>query len=238
MVRIVICEDQHYDINVLVSYLKRYEKEYGEEFNISVFDNPVNFLTNYPGIYDLVFLDIVMPDLNGMKVAQKLRALDSKVCLVFTTSMAQYAVRGYEVNAYDFIVKPISYYDFALKLKRSIEYVKSRKIEKVLLNVDDGVLSIDSSDIKYVEIVKHKIIYHTTHGEYYSHGTLKNVEEVLNAPCFTRCNSCYLVNLNCVSKVKDFTLAIGDEQLMISHPKKKAFMNALNEYFGGKLHRV
>lgn len=238
MIRIAICEDQHYDINVLVSYLKRYEKDNKEEFNISVFDNPVNFLTNYPGIYDLIFLDIVMPDLNGIKVAQKLRVLDSKVCLVFVTSMAQYAVRGYEVNAYDFIVKPINYYDFALKLQRSLDYIKSREIVKILLNVDDGVLSIDSSEIKYVEIVKHKIIYHTTRGEYRSHGTLKNAEEILNSPCFARCNSCYLVNLNYVSSVKDFTLTIGEEQLMISHPKKKAFMTALNEYFGGRFRRV
>ena len=71
------------------------------------YTNPVIFLTQYTNRYDLVLLDIEMPDMNGMVVANKLRAIDDEVPLIFITNMRKYAIKGYEVNASDFILKPI-----------------------------------------------------------------------------------------------------------------------------------
>lgn len=83
-------------------------------------DNAGVFIEQYRPDYDLIFLDIQMPGLNGMEAATALRKKDSSVLLVFVTNMAQYAVRGYDVNAAGFILKPVSYYDFLMRMRKCI----------------------------------------------------------------------------------------------------------------------
>ncbi len=233
MKNVAVIEDEASAMELLVSFLERFAKERGEEFNIFRFSRAISFLTNYKANYDIVFLDIELPDLNGMEAARKLRDLDRNVALIFVTNMAQFAVRGYEVDAYDFIVKPVFYANFALKLQRVLDHIRDMQGVRLSVSVDDGTVALSSSEIRYIEIMKHRIVYHTVRGEFYSHGTLKKIEEKLKDNYFVRCNNCYLVNLRYVSAVKDFTVYVGEEGLQISHPKKKAFLHALNEYFGG-----
>lgn len=235
MKNIVIVEDEKSAADVLTSYLDRYTKEKGVAFQSVWFENPIAFLTNYKPKYDLVFLDIELPDMNGMDVAHKLRELDDSVALIFVTNMAQFAIKGYEVNAFDFIVKPVSYFDFALKLQRVLERIKSIDGQKISVSVDDAVKCVYVEDIYYVEVIKHKVIYHTAQGNLESYGALKNIEPMLLDADFVRCNNCYLVNLRYVTAVKGFTTIVAGDLLQVSHPKRKQFVQALNNYLGGNL---
>lgn len=233
MINVAIVEDERPAAELLAGFLEKYSGQYGEQFKTVCFADAITFLTNYQPNYDLVFMDIELPDLNGMDAAKKMRGLDKDVTLIFVTNMAQFAVKGYEVGAYDFIVKPVMYPNFALKLRRALEYIRGKSGVKLHIPVDNGVMCLPSSEIKYVEIIKHRIIYHTLSGDYNSHGTLKKVEALLPDAHFVRCNSCYLVNLRFVTAVIDYQAHIGGEVLQISHPKKREFMRALNNYFGG-----
>ena len=235
MRNVAIVEDEKPAADLLVSFLAKYTEKYGEEFNVHRFVDGISFLTNYRPHYDLVFMDIELPDINGLNAAKKMREMDREVTLVFVTNMAQFAVRGYEVSAYDYIVKPLTFPNFVLKLQRALEYIKSKSSVKVYVPVDDGVMCLDSCEIKYIEIVQHRITYHTVLGEYLSHGTLKKVEALLAGAPFVRCNSCYLVNLRFVTAVKDFKLFLGAETLQISHPRRSEFLRKLNDYLGGSV---
>ena len=131
MFNIAIVDDEPEAIKILENYLARFSKENGCEFHYASYKNPVAFLENSKQAYDLVFLDIEMPDMSGMDAARKFREYNVSSALIFVTNMAQYAIEGYSVNADDFIVKPISYYDFAMKLARVLNKLNRREVEKV-----------------------------------------------------------------------------------------------------------
>ncbi len=234
MINIAIVEDEKSSADLLKSYFDKYSEKKGTKFRIVHFDNPVNFLTNYTSNYDMVLMDIELPDINGLDVSRKLRHLDKTVTLIFVTNMSQFAVMGYEVDAFDYIVKPVMYYDFALKLERALEHINSRNITKLQVVVDDAIKCISSSELKYVEVINHRLIYHTTDGEFVATGSLKGVEQRLIPAGFAKCNNCYLVNLRYVTGIKDFTVTVDGEELQISHPKRREFKRALNDYLGEK----
>jgi DNA-binding LytR/AlgR family response regulator len=202
-------------------------------FDIREFPSGFSFLGQYRPGFDIVFMDIDMPGLNGMDTARKLRKVDSNVVLIFVTNMAQYAISGYEVDALDFILKPINKYSFALKVKRAVARTTKHTDEYISIKTDSGFHRMRITAIKYLQIDGHYVIYHTTSGNYAEYGTLKDAESKINRPHFVRCNRSFLVNLRHVNSVhKDLVIIDGDE-LVISRPQRKAFLAALSEFMGG-----
>ena len=107
MINIAIVEDEKVASDLIYDYLLNYGKKSGEEFNVTVFKDPLALLENYKPTYDLIFMDIMMPNMDGMQASHKLRELDSSVLLIFITNMGDYAVKGYDVGASAFIKKPL-----------------------------------------------------------------------------------------------------------------------------------
>lgn len=232
-IRIAIVEDDQIASKTLTDYLNRYAEENPAQFRIRTFGDAVSLLDNYTAEYDIIFMDIRMPYINGMDAARKLRVLDQKVILIFTTSLTQYAIEGYEVDALSYIIKPIKYYDFALKLSRAIAKVPSVNNAKFEIRTKTRTIRLDPRDIRYVESNGHHLTYHTFSGEYTQYGSLSKLEETLSEFNFARCNSCYLVNLQYVREIKGYTVILDNCELKISQPRKKAFVRAL-EYYGAE----
>lgn len=230
---IAIVEDEAKEAQTLRSYFSRLSTSSDDSFQVRWFKTGGEFLSSYQPVYDLVLMDINLPDLSGMDVAGYLRKLDQSVVLMFVTSMAQYAVKGYEVDALDFLVKPVSYTTFALKLKRALAKCASKQNRELLISVSDGVYRTSASRIKYVEISSHSLVYHTTDGMLNAYGSLKQLEETLDPRQFVRCNRCYLVNLAYVRAVQGSMVSVDGELLQISRPKRTAFLEALTNYLGG-----
>lgn len=235
MIRIALVEDEENNVKEINSYLKRYSKEYNVEIQISNFGYANLFLSQYNNNFDIVLMDIGLPDIDGMTAIRKLREIDNNVLVIFVTNLAQYAVNGYEVDAFDFLVKPVSYYNLVLKINRALERIGSRKEKQIWVSTRNEKRLIMASKLKYVEVIKHKIIYHTVDGEVSSLGSLKNVCDELEGLSFALCNQCYLVNLHYVTGIDGYKCIIGNEVLQISLPKKNSFIHALNNYLGGGL---
>lgn len=234
MIKIAIVDDEAIYRNTLFEFAEKFASQKELEFKISLFDNGLKFLDNYKGEFDIVFMDVKMPIMDGIETAKRMRKTDESVRLILVTNFAQYAINGYEVGAMDFILKPLSYGSFSTRLERAIRSIDKEKTS-VCIKLDDGSMkALTAREILYLEVDNNMITYHTSRGDFVTKGALKCAEEELNGSGFGRCNNCYLVNLRYVSGVNNnMVLMDNGEQVAISRPRKKDFIKALTMYVGG-----
>jgi len=233
MYHVAIVEDEVSFATQLQEYLKQYEEENDVRFKISVFGDGAEILEGYQPLYDIILLDIEMPKVNGMKAAEEIRSLDADVTLMFITNMANYAIRGYEVGALDFVMKPINYYTFAMKMTRVLKRTKQKAQQDILLTLPDGVKKLNVQQIYYVEVQNRMLYYHTDEGVFIMRGTMQSVEQMLAPYAFAKCNHWYIVNLKHVSEVKKNTAVVAGNELEVSRRNRTAFLKALTDYVGG-----
>ncbi|HEY8423217.1 MAG TPA: LytTR family DNA-binding domain-containing protein [Clostridia bacterium] len=233
MIRVAIVEDNKSEADQLVYCLKTYEKEHNQHFHIAVYSAAGQFLDKNSETYDIVFFDIELPDLNGIKAAQILRSYDKNVVIIFITHMAQYAIQGYEVNALDYIVKPVTYKTLVFKIQKAIGIINANKEMELTVTQKGNILRISTSDLMYVEVAGHTLTYHLTKGVIKGRGTLSALEKTLKSRNFMRCNSCYLVNPRFIEYVKGYDIfMLNGDRLKISQPKKKKFMEEFANWLG------
>ena len=235
MYHIAIVEDEEQFRQQLTEYLTQYQDENQLEFKISVFTDGAGILENYQPVYDVILLDIEMPKVNGMDAAKQIRVRDDNVVLMFITNMAGYAIHGYEVGALDFVMKPITYYTFSMKLTRALKRAKQQEQKSLLLPLSDGVKKLELSEIYFVESQSRMLYYHTALGDYVVKGTMQAAENALANFPFAKCNHWYLVNLMHVKEVRKNMVVVGPFELEISRRNKTAFLKALTEYMGGSM---
>ncbi|MCD7918722.1 MAG: LytTR family DNA-binding domain-containing protein [Clostridiales bacterium] len=230
MTRIAIVEDDPIYSAQLQRYLSKYEQESGEKFRTVCFSDGVELVEHYSADYDILLLDIEMPGLDGMTAAERIRRVDREVVIIFITNMSQYAIRGYAVEALDYVLKPVSYYSFTQCIQRAIERMRKRTKQFHTVSTGKGeTRKLELSHIYFVEVQGHTLIYHTAEGEVTASGAMNEVEREL-AGRFFRCNKGYLVNLEHVSSIQGDLVTVGGQQLQVSRAKKKPLLDALNNY--------
>ncbi len=235
---IAVVEDEINDFNEIADCLSRYAKSCGcgVEFSVIHFQSALDFLDRYTPVYDAVFMDIQLPDIDGMDAAARLREKDISVPLVFITNMSNCAVRGYSVGAFDFIVKPIAYFGFAAVIARLLRFLdESNDSREMTIKTTSGVKRVRISSIYRVDVFDHKLEYSTDSGKIESWGKLKEAEERLSAFGFSRPNNYCLVNLKRVKEVNLDYILIKEERIEISRSRKKALIKAFMDYCGKKI---
>lgn len=233
MYSIAIVDDNIADSGLLANYLRQYFGGRKENISLKVFNDAVGFLEKFTPEFDLIFLDVEMPLFSGLDVAREIRLKDENVCIVFVTSFARYAVNGYEVAAFDYFVKPVSYGQFVPKMDRIYCKISSVKSESgIFLKTDEGVRRILSADISYVEVRDHYLYYHVGNGVCRVRQSMKSAEESLRGQPFIRCNSCYLVNMKYVTGINGSELVVGDERVLMSRARKRECLQKLANFFG------
>ncbi len=233
MIRIAIVEDEQSYVDQLSEYLARYEKESGHRLKITVFRDGERILNNYRADYDIILMDIQMRLLDGMTTAERIRTMDQDVIIIFITNMVQYAIRGYAVDALDYVLKPVSYFAFSQRLDRAIDRLHSKKRHYLVVATKNGSQKVEASQIYYVESQGHTLFYYTKNGVLSTTGTLKEVEQTLSESGFSRCNKGYIVNLEHVEAIRNGTVIVGGQELLISRGRKNEFMEDLTRYIGG-----
>ncbi len=234
MLRIGIVEDDPTARDVLLGHLDQYAKARHLDFDIRTFSDGAQVIDDYRPEYDILLLDIEMPQVGGLEAAHAIRETDPDVIIVFVTNMAQYAIKGYEVDALSFLLKPVPYFSLEHELDRSLSRLRAREDESLVVTVGGSLMRIDLADIVYLESVRHRIIVHTRTDEVSFTGTLKVLEAELAGKGFYRSNNPYLVNLRHVRSVQPTSCTMtGGVELQVSRPRKRGFMDALADHMGG-----
>ena len=236
MLRIAIVEDDPSTRQILQGFVEQYAAEQGLEYTVTPYEDGAQIAAGYHPGYDIIFMDVEMPGMGGFSAAAQIRAVDSEAVLVFVTNMAQYAIRGYEVDALDYVLKPVDYYQFSTKLSRAIQRVQRQRGGQILLQcAGGGVQLVETSRIYYLETHSRMLHYHTADGEFTVRSSLQNAESQLAPYHFARCNQCYLVNLKHVKAVENDFVLVGEARLEMSRRQRAAFLTALASYIGGVL---
>lgn len=230
MVRVALVEDDPRYRQELSEYLERYARESGEKFRITAFPDGAEIAEDYTADYDIILMDIVMPYMDGMRAAESIRTLDDEVVIIFITETPQFVMRGYTVDALDYVLKPLSYFAFSQRIQRALERMKRRAKRYIPVMYRGGMKKLDVSQITYIEVQDHDLIYHTASESLLSKGSLSELERSLGEQNFFRCSKCYLVNLEHVDSVDSTSIRVGGEHIQVSRARKKALLDALNDY--------
>ena len=230
MIRIAIAEDTALFQKQLKQFLAQYKKETGCDLSVSMYADGSDLIESYHGQFDIILMDIEMPNMDGMTAAKKIREVDEETVIVFITNMPQFAIEGYSVGALDYILKPLSYYAFSQCLSRILKRLKHSNKTYLFVNSSQGSRKIDASELLYVEVHGHTLIYHMRDGDITTIGAMREVEDSLKDLPFFRCNKGDLVNLAHVDGIKDGDAVIGNQIVPVSRAKKKLFLDALNQY--------
>ncbi len=236
MLKVVIVEDEKKCIDTILSYLHAYELDKHISITVETYSDGINFLDDYKGGADLIYMDIAMPQMNGLSVAKELRKKDSLIGIIFITTLGQYAVKGYEVNALDFLIKPVPYELFCIKLDKALKYIQKKIVPTFMYSTPTQLKKIPFNEITFIESREHYIIIHTVDGsEYKLRASLSDTFKLYDFENndFAFANRSVLVNLSYVDGFEKNELTINGEIITIGRTKKKEFLDKLTSYVCG-----
>lgn len=231
--RVAIVDDEQEVRNTLAEYIKRFSEEAGIEIETVSFVSGDSFLEGYMKIYDIVIFDVDMPGTNGINTARKLRETDQNVTIIFVTNIAQYAINGYEVDAVDYIIKPIGYYDFSMKFHRTVAKAAQKKEHILKIETTEGVRRIRMAAIVYVEVQAHYLFYHTMKNIYKVRGNMQDAERELSKNSFVRTHRSFVVNLSYVEKIKSNEIVAAGSTLPVGRAYKEQVKQKYMMYVRG-----
>jgi DNA-binding LytR/AlgR family response regulator len=233
MVNLAIVEDEDSYAAQLTEYIERYQKESGNSFKITRFKDGDEITNGYRGEFEVILMDIEMKFMDGMTAAEEIRRFDQDVVIMFITNMTNYAIRGYQVDALDYVLKPVSYFAFSQKLDRALTRIRKKSTDVISINMPSGVKKLDIDNIFYIESEGHNLTFHTSGGDFTLRAKMSDYELQLSPYNFFRSNKGYLVNLKYVDGVENGECLIAGKRLGISRARKNDFMDALTNYMTG-----
>lgn len=234
MIRIAICDDEVQVRESVEGFVRQMAEQDGLQVDIMQFQNGTQLLAEYPHPVDVLLLDIELGDWNGLELAKELRKKDAQVQIVFITNMPQFAVGGYKVRAFGYLLKPVSYEEFALELRELIKTLAESKDASISLRTAGETLHLPVSEICYAETYGRKLLVHSLGQSWEVSSTIGALEKELGPHGFVRCHTAYLVNAQQIRRISGNELIMtGGEHLPISKHRRAKCIQQLNINWGG-----
>lgn len=237
MYKIAICDDEKQSCDKLEHYLTRLVKEVGSTVSIHIYNSGEEFMERYDGGYDIIFMDIKMYGLSGVETAKKIREFNKEVCIIFISSMVQYALECFKVRAFGFLKKPFTYEEFQIEVKEALVNISDDKNGKeIVVKYGRNTRWVQTEKIRCIEVQNHEIILYLGASEIRFYGKLKELEDQLRDCGFLRCHSSFLVNCMLIREVRQMSVIMNNNmEIPISKHRKKEFMEELTRYAGDRL---
>lgn len=228
--RIAICDDDERERSCLSRMMQEYQLSRGVNLDCFFFHNGTEFLCDGKGgKYDVVLLDILMPGVSGIQVAEELRELDKNVKIIFISSSSEFAVESYGVRAYHYLLKPLDADLFFGLLDRARSELLLRKEQGFVLKSREGVIWISFSRLEYVEVTNKTVAFHLVDGAVYeAAAALADFEEMLlSRKEFIKTHRSYIINLGCVQIIKtNCAVTISGQNIPLSRQRRSQVQNA------------
>ena len=242
MYKAIIIDDEFLARNIVVEYLQSYP-------NITIVEQCENGFDGLKAIQqhqpDLVFLDIQMPKITGFEM---LELVEEKVSVIFTTAFDEYALKAFDNNAIDYLLKPFSKQRFDKAIQKWLQHTtaigqqqqlleeaaQSAQQNRIVVKTAGKIKIIPIADIQYLEADDDYVKIHTSEGAFLKNKTLSSFEKILDAQLFVRSHRSYMINVQEITKIvpheKENFLAILRSGAKV--PVSKAGYTKLKEVLG------
>lgn len=231
MIKIALCDDEESFLHSMEEKLRNYEKIVNEVFCIKKYTKPLQLMNSLAEDFQVFFLYIQMPNLNGIELAEIIRKYDKKSTIVFVTSYQDFNRYCLELEADNYIIKPITQIQVDYEMNRVIKKIKSTEQDYIGLKSNDGFMKVFLSDIEYIETVGRKVMFHCDKsGDIIARFKIQDLERRLGNYPFVRCHNGVIVNLDYISSLIGFTILLTDgTPIYTTKSRKKEIIRRLTE---------
>ena len=198
IISIAVCDDEVVACCGLAERIRSYMESAGVLYEIRTFTGAGDFLRANEH-FDIIFMDIIMPELDGMRAAEQLRKKQTDSLLIFITSSKRYVFDAYEVEAFQYLVKPVPDEKLQRVLERAVLKKAGREEDFLVIQQERSKKKIMLRDIYYIEIRGRIVDVHAAEGVFLFFLRMGALERALTEKGFSRCHKSFLVNLRYVS---------------------------------------
>lgn len=237
MIEIALCDDDKNDVEKLETFTKRFASEHTElPIRITSFDRPEKLLEHIEngGGFDVYILDVVMPNISGIKLAEIIRGKGDRAEIVFLTFSREYALDAFSVYACGYMLKPLSKENFDETMLRALQNPAREKNETLIVKTKNGLMRIPLFKIVMIESFNHIREITLTDGDRLeTSATLSELFEQLSGfPCFIMPHRAYIANLeNLAGIVRYDLIMVGDRRIPIPKDRFAAVQGIVREFF-------
>lgn len=233
MIVIGICDGEQTVRSLLANYVDRYKKETNTEIQLLSYSTGEKLLKNYMLDMDLIFLEIPLRKINGLKIAEYLRRYDAQVRIVFLTAVLTYVLEAYDVGASNYLLKPLTYNKFCKELNRVHTNREDREDRSFLEQSRTTLHKVYFHEIRCIETNGKNTLIHTEKEDIPSTRQMKQFEALFSDTTLVRCHAGYIVNLRYFHKMDENTITLTDgTQVPVSRNRRKAVLTQIQRFYG------
>ena len=229
--RIAICDDEKIHREKIELHLERFHDLINHESGS--YENGEALLTAYNNgkRFDVIFLDVKMKTIDGIETAREIRKLDQAVIIIFVSSILEYATRGYEVNAYRYMLKPVTEEAFDKAFLKVIQELESKQNENYVIKNRDGVIALRHTEIEYLESLGRKVIAHTKGEVFEFYARFSDEEIKLSNKNFVRIHKSILVNMEHIKLINKTNIELKNGAILpVSEKRRKDVFDKFTEF--------
>lgn len=205
MIKAAFCDDDINTLGEMQVFFDQYRRERNREIVYTAFHSPIELMAEIERgtLFDILFLDILMPGENGLETAAEIRAHDRNVKIIFLTSSAEFAVQSYTVEAYFYQLKPLRWEGFSRVMDSALEACVRERERSLILNCRSGITRLDLEQLEFCEVIHRTLLFHLSSGKVLeSTGSLDELSRrLMPYGCFLRPHRSYLIHLGYVQSI-------------------------------------
>nr|WP_302168274.1 LytTR family DNA-binding domain-containing protein [uncultured Schaedlerella sp.] len=234
MIKIAICDDEPHFIERMEKMLRIYEEKSKQSFLIKKYEKPLKLTGAFKEGFQIYFLDLQMPNMNGLELAKAIRETDDRAVIFFVTSYREHVFESFQYDVANYIIKPITQIQIDSEMNRVLRKLNTLGQEYLTVKNDKGYLKIYFSDIQFIETYGRNVLIHCQGGrKEIGHFKMQDLEQQLGASSFIRCHNGYIVNVDYIAGIHELTVTLlSGDVIYTTKTRKKQLIKKLAERMG------
>lgn len=232
LIKIAICDDDTHFLDDIEKMLHTYESTSGQILSIKKFSTPER-LKEAAGEFQVYFLDLKMPGINGLELAKSIRVHDERAVIIFITAYQEYIFDSFQFDIANYIMKPVTQIQIDCEMSRAIRKLRTYEQEYLVVKNSNGWNKIYLSEIQYMETYERKVLFHCGSRNEIGRYKLQDLEERLKNYPFIRCHNSYIVNVDYIRQIKGLSIILlSGETIYTTKYRKKEVLKKMAERVG------